>query len=46
MSCVGASSQSIHNWRTAYKNGGMEALLHNGRKGESGKTIYIYLRGT
>ena len=37
MSCVGASSQSIHNWRTAYKNGGMEALLHNGRKGKVGK---------
>ncbi len=37
MDTVGASSQSIHNWRTAYKNGGMEALLLNGRKGKAGR---------
>jgi transposase len=37
MDSVGASSQSIHNWRTAYKTGGLEALLQNGRKGKSGK---------
>lgn len=37
MDTVGACSQSIHNWRTAYKAGGMEALLSNGRKGRSGK---------
>ena len=36
MDIVGASSQSIHNWRTAYKQGGLEALLHNGRKGKVG----------
>jgi transposase len=37
MEDVGASSQSIHNWRSAYKTGGIEALLQNGRKGKSGK---------
>jgi len=37
MESVGASSQSIHNWRTAYKNGGMSSLLLNNRKGKSGK---------
>ena len=37
MDSVGASSQSIHNWRTAYKQGGLEALVHNGRKGKAGK---------
>ncbi len=37
MDNVGVSSQSIHNWRTAYKNGGMEAMVHNGRKGKAGK---------
>jgi transposase len=37
MDTIGASSQSIHNWRTAYKQGGMAALLHNGRKGKAGK---------
>ncbi len=36
MDSVGASSQSIHNWRRAYKQGGMEALLFNGRKGKAG----------
>ena len=36
MDRVGVSSQSIHNWRTAYKTGGLEALLVNGRKGKSG----------
>lgn len=37
MENVGASSQSIHNWRTAYKQGGMDSLLYNGRKGKAGK---------
>lgn len=37
MDNVGASSQSIHNWRTAYKQGGMDSLLYNGRKGKAGK---------
>ncbi|HEU0226888.1 MAG TPA: hypothetical protein VFQ86_04065 [Arachidicoccus soli] len=37
MDTIGAGSQSIHNWRTAYKQGGMELLLHNGRKGNAGK---------
>lgn len=34
---VSASSQSIHNWRTMYKQGGLESLLSNGRKGKAGK---------
>jgi len=34
---VGACSQSTHNWRTAYKESGMNALLFNGRKGKAGK---------
>ena len=37
MESVGACSQSIHNWRTAYKVGGIELLLANGRKGNAGK---------
>jgi len=37
MEQVGASSQSIHNWRTAYKLGGMDSMLYNGRKGKAGK---------
>lgn len=37
MDSVGASSQSIHRWRTAYKQGGMEAMVYNGRKGKVGK---------
>jgi transposase len=37
MDNVSASSQSIHNWRTAYKNGGIESLLSNGRKGKAGR---------
>lgn len=37
METVGVCSQSIHNWRTAYKEGGMDALLVNGRKGVVGK---------
>lgn len=37
MDAVGACSQSIQNWRTWYKQGGMEALLANGRKGNAGK---------
>ncbi|MFV0604596.1 MAG: hypothetical protein ACK5NK_02030, partial [Niabella sp.] len=36
MDAVGACSQSIQNWRTWYKQGGMEALLANGRKGNAG----------
>jgi|GEM_PF-107763 len=37
MDAVGASSQSIHNWRSAYKQGGMETLVYNGRKDKVGK---------
>jgi transposase len=37
MLSVGASSQSIHNWRTSYKKGGMDALVFNGRLGKVGK---------
>ena len=37
MEDIGACSQSIHSWRTAYKKGGMEALLFNGRLGKVGK---------
>lgn len=37
MDTIGVCSQSIHNWRTAYKTGGLEALLTNGRKGKAGK---------
>ena len=33
----GVCSQSIHNWRSSYRTGGMEALLSNGRKGKAGK---------
>ncbi len=33
MSRIGASSQSIHNWRTVYKNEGIEALLSHNKKG-------------
>lgn len=36
MDRVGVCSQSIHNWRTAYKEGGLEVLLINGRKGKAG----------
>lgn len=38
---VGACSQSIQNWRTLYKEGGLEKLLMNGRKGNSGKPSVI-----
>ncbi len=37
MESVGACSQSIHNWRTAYKVGGIELLMANGRKDHAGK---------
>lgn len=37
MDAMGVCSQSIHNWRTAYKQGGMDSLLQNGRKGAAGK---------
>jgi len=37
MDSVGVCSQSIQNWRTAYKRGGMAALLANGKKGKCGK---------
>lgn len=37
MDSIGVCSQSIHNWRTAYKQGGLDALLKNGRKGTAGK---------
>lgn len=33
MSRVGASSQSIHNWRTLYKNGGIDSLLSHNKHG-------------
>jgi hypothetical protein len=36
-SITGACSQSIHNWRTAYKSGGIKSLLANGRIGKAGK---------
>jgi transposase len=41
MEDVGACSQSIHNWRTAYISGGLEKLLSNARKGKSGKPSVI-----
>ncbi len=41
MEGVGVCSQSIQNWRTAYKTGGIEKLLFNGRKGNSGKPSVI-----
>jgi transposase len=37
MERTGACSQSIQNWRTAYREGGMEALLSNGRRGKCGR---------
>ncbi|MCC6816328.1 MAG: hypothetical protein IT267_07955 [Saprospiraceae bacterium] len=37
MDSIGVCSQSIHNWRTAYKTGGLKSLLTNKRKGNSGK---------
>lgn len=33
MSRIGASSQSIHNWRTTYKEGGLDKLLSHHRTG-------------
>lgn len=33
MNRIGASSQSIQNWRTTYKKGGLEKLLEHNRKG-------------
>lgn len=33
MNRIGASSQSIHNWRTLYKQGGLERLLSHNKKG-------------
>jgi transposase len=44
MDCVGVCSQSIQIWRTAYKNGGMEALLSNEKKGKCGKPS-IFTKG-
>ena len=38
---VGVCSQSIQNWRTAYRIGGLKKLLSNGRKGNSGKPSVI-----
>jgi transposase len=38
MDRVGVCSQSIHNWRSAYKQGGVEALLKNGRQGTAGRS--------
>jgi transposase len=37
MDSVGVCSQSIDKWRTAYRYGGIEALLANGKKGRCGK---------
>ena len=37
MDTVGLSSQSIHDWRTFYKLGGMENMLQDGRKGKAGR---------
>lgn len=37
MEAIGASSQSINDWRTLYKLGGLANLLHNGRIGKVGK---------
>ncbi len=33
MNRIGAGSQSIHNWRTLYKEGGLDKLLSHNRKG-------------
>lgn len=33
MELVGASSQSIHTWRTSYRKGGLNALLSHNKKG-------------
>lgn len=41
MENLGVCSQSVHNWRTAYKEGGIEALLHNGRKGKAGRSSVL-----
>ncbi len=40
---VGVCSQSIQNWRTAYRTGGIDKLLVNARKGNSGKPSVISL---
>lgn len=37
MENIGVCSQSVHNWRTAYREGGIDALLHNGRQGKVGR---------
>ena len=37
MEQIGACSQSIHGWRTTYKQGGIGALLFNGKLGMVGK---------
>ena len=37
MEIVGASSQSIQDWRSMYKKGGINLLLTNGRKGKAGR---------
>lgn len=34
MESLGVSSQSIQDWRSAYKTGGIELLMSNGRKGK------------
>jgi len=33
MNRIGAGSQSIHNWRTLYREGGLDKLLSHNRKG-------------
>ncbi|QQS29312.1 MAG: helix-turn-helix domain-containing protein [Sphingobacteriales bacterium] len=37
MERVGVWGQSINTWRKNYRTGGIEALLHNGRKGKTGR---------
>lgn len=41
MDSVGASSQSIHTWRTVYKTKGLAGLFYNGRKGKAGKPALL-----
>ena len=37
MDTIGVCSQSIQNWRSAYKTGGLESLMKSGGKGKAGK---------
>ncbi|MDR0294693.1 MAG: hypothetical protein LBH91_00645 [Prevotellaceae bacterium] len=38
MDSVSVCSQSIQNWHTAYKRGGLEGLLSNGKKGKCSRS--------